>query len=204
MHGTEVVSLDVSRSTRTQFLRTAREQELPVVADLDPARCGVLVSEGLCRLRNVPASDPSELSVRQRWPSPTSSPLAMSPARADWWTGPGVVQQTEPHSGFLAPLPPEPLSGGFFAPCSRERHLGAALVSQKRTFSRLSPVRAWRLMPQFGFRYWSGLGPSSCGGQTPSGLPISHSWPKGSTIRPIRQPCSSPTAAISVAPALTA
>ncbi len=36
MHGTEVVSLDVWRSARTQFLRTAREEELAVVADLDP------------------------------------------------------------------------------------------------------------------------------------------------------------------------
>ncbi len=35
-------------------------------------------------------------------------------------------------------------------------------------------------------------------------MPISHSWPNGSTMRPRRQPCSSPTAAVSLAPACTA
>ena len=78
MHGAEVVSLDVSRQREPNSSGPPSEQELAVVADLGPARCGVLVSDGLCRLRNVPDSDPSGLSVRQRWPSPTSSPLAMS------------------------------------------------------------------------------------------------------------------------------
>jgi len=45
---------------------------------------------------------------------------------------------------------------------------------------------------------------TQAGGQTPRGLPISHSWPNGSTIRPRRQPCSSPTADAWVAPAATA
>jgi hypothetical protein len=42
------------------------------------------------------------------------------------------------------------------------------------------------------------------GGHAPSGLPISHSCPNGSTIRPRRQPCSSATGDASVAPAATA
>jgi hypothetical protein len=42
------------------------------------------------------------------------------------------------------------------------------------------------------------------GGQVPRGRPISHSWPNGSTIRPRHQPCSSPTGAVSVAPAASA
>ena len=42
------------------------------------------------------------------------------------------------------------------------------------------------------------------GGQAPRGAPISHSWPNGSRIRPSRQPCSSPTGDVSVAPAATA
>jgi hypothetical protein len=46
--------------------------------------------------------------------------------------------------------------------------------------------------------------PAHVGGQGPSGLPISHSWPNGSMIRPSRQPCSSPTAEVSFAPARTA
>jgi hypothetical protein len=39
------------------------------------------------------------------------------------------------------------------------------------------------------------------GGQFPSGTPIPHSCPNGSTIWPSRQPCSSPTGEVSVAPA---
>jgi hypothetical protein len=42
------------------------------------------------------------------------------------------------------------------------------------------------------------------GGQAPMGLPISQSWPNGSTIRPRRQPCSFATGDITVAPAPTA
>ena len=41
-------------------------------------------------------------------------------------------------------------------------------------------------------------------GQAPKGFPISHSWPKGSTMRPSRQPCSSATGEVSVAPAASA
>ena len=42
------------------------------------------------------------------------------------------------------------------------------------------------------------------GGQAPSGRPISHSWPNGSTTRPNSQPCSSVTWLDSSAPAATA
>jgi hypothetical protein len=42
------------------------------------------------------------------------------------------------------------------------------------------------------------------GGHAPRGLPISHSWPNGSTILPRRQPCSSSTGEVWVAPAATA
>jgi spectinomycin phosphotransferase len=42
------------------------------------------------------------------------------------------------------------------------------------------------------------------GGHSPSGLPISHSWPNGSMIRPSRQPCSSATGDAATAPAASA
>jgi len=38
----------------------------------------------------------------------------------------------------------------------------------------------------------------------PVGLPMSHSWPNGSVIRPMRQPCSSLLETFAVAPASTA
>jgi hypothetical protein len=47
-------------------------------------------------------------------------------------------------------------------------------------------------------------GASQLGGQGPVGLPISHSWPNGSMILPMRQPCSSPTGDFWAAPASTA
>lgn len=53
----------------------------------------------------------------------------------------------------------------------------------------------------------AGVGSSTGGqpvGQPCGGVPISHSCPKGSMIRPTRQPCSSETADASTAPAATA
>jgi hypothetical protein len=47
-------------------------------------------------------------------------------------------------------------------------------------------------------------GDPSAGGHWPRGLPISHSWPNGSKIRPKRQPCSSAISDAGVAPNSTA
>src|SRR5215472_1582972 len=54
----------------------------------------------------------------------------------------------------------------------------------------------WTRRSSFGF--------NQPGGHCPTGLPISHSCPKGSMIRPSRQPCSSATGDAAVAPAATA
>jgi hypothetical protein len=51
---------------------------------------------------------------------------------------------------------------------------------------------------------WPVCAIDQAGGHSPSGWPISHSWPKGSMMRQRRQPCSSCTADASTAPASTA